>query len=166
MSFLTDFFSRGGRVARGQMNKGMDQVEDATFESTVKQTVRDMRAELAKTINASAMAMSNHNRLESEYVKYVRQSEEWVARANQALDAGQEELARKALQKKSESDEQVRSMQPGVEAARNASEQLTSFDQIGHEVAGQAEYVILIFGAHVLQRTEVVEGDGGLAVPG
>ena len=124
MSFLTDFFSRGGRVARGQMNKGMDQVEDATFESTVKQTVRDMRAELAKTINASAMAMSNHNRLESEYVKYARQSEEWLGRANQALDAGQEELARKALQKKGESDEQVRSMQSGVEAARNASEQL------------------------------------------
>jgi len=124
MGFFTDLFSRSSRVARGKVNAGMDSVEDATFETTVKQTVRDMRTELAKTINASAMAMSNHNGLEAEYQKYVRQSEEWVARANQALDAGNEELAKKALAKKAESDEQIRSMQQGVESARNASEQL------------------------------------------
>lgn len=124
MGFFSDLFSRSGRVARGKVNSGLDTLEDATFETTVKQTVRDMRAELVKTINASAMAMSNHNRLEAEYQKYVRQSEEWVGRANQALDAGNEELARKALAKKAESDEQIRSMQSGVDAARNASEQL------------------------------------------
>lgn len=124
MGFFSDFFSRGGRVARGQMNKSMDNVEDATFEATVRQTVRDMRTELGKTINASAMAMSNHNRLEAEYNKYVRQSEEWFGRANQALDGGNEDLAKKALAKKAEADEQVRAMQPGVEAARNASENL------------------------------------------
>src|SRR4051794_18552504 len=124
MGFFNDLFSRSGRVARGKVNAGMDSIEDANFETTVKQTVRDMRTELAKTINASAMAMSNHNRLEAEYQKYVRQSEEWVARANQALDAGNEELAKKALAKKAESDEQIRSMQQGVESARNASEQL------------------------------------------
>ena len=124
MGFFKDFFSRGGRVARGQLSKGMDQIEDATFEATLRQTVRDMRAELAKTINASAMAMSNHNRLEAEYTKYVRQSEEWLGRANQALDAGNEDLAKKALAKKSEADQQVNSMKPGVESARGASEQL------------------------------------------
>jgi phage shock protein A len=124
MGFLKDIFGRGGRVVRGQVNQGLDTIEDATFESTVKQTVRDMREELTKTINASAMAMSNHNRLEAEYMKYVRQSEEWFARANQALDAGNEELARKALAKKSETDQQVNSMKPGVESARGASEQL------------------------------------------
>jgi len=124
MGFFNDLFSRSGRVARGKVNAGLDTIEDAAFETTVKQTVRDMRGELVKTINASAMAMSNHNRLEAEYQKYVRQSEEWVGRANQALDAGNEELAKKALAKKAESDEQVRSMQPGVDSARNASEQL------------------------------------------
>lgn len=124
MGFFSDLFSRGGRVARGQANKTMDNVEDATFEATVRQTVRDMRTELTKTINASAMAMSNHNRLEAEYQKYVRQSEEWFGRANQALDAGNEDLAKKALARKAECDEQVRSMQSGVDSARNASEQL------------------------------------------
>lgn len=126
MGFFSDLFSRSGRVVRGQANKGMDNVEDATFEATVRQTVRDMRTDLAKTINASAMAMSNHNRLEAEYNKYARQAEEWFGRANQALDAGNEELARKALAKKAEADEQVRSMQSAVDSARSASEQLKS----------------------------------------
>src|SRR3954452_9845149 len=107
MGIFSDIFGRGGRVVRGQVNQGIDHVEDATFEATVKQTVRDMRGELAKTINASAMAMSNHNRLEAEYDKYVRQSEEWFGRANQALDAGNEDLAKKALVRKTEADEQV-----------------------------------------------------------
>ncbi|HYK58988.1 MAG TPA: PspA/IM30 family protein [Bryobacteraceae bacterium] len=124
MGFFRDIFSRGGRVARGQVNKGMDQIEDATFESTVKQTVLDMRTELSKTVSASAEAMANHNRLEAEYSKYAQQSQEWLGRANQALDAGNEELAKKALAKKAECDQQVNSMKTGVEAARNASEAL------------------------------------------
>jgi phage shock protein A len=124
MGFLSEIFGRSGRVVRGQLNQGMDQVEDATFESTVKQTVRDMRADLVKTINASAMAMSNHNRLEAEYQKYVQDSEQWLARANQALDAGNEDLAKKALARKAESDQQLAQMKTGVEAARNASESL------------------------------------------
>jgi phage shock protein A len=124
MGFLSDFFSRGGRVARGQMNKGMGSIEDATFESTVKQTVLDMRTELGKTISASAEAMANHNRLEAEYAKYAQQSQEWFARANQALDAGNEDLAKKALGKKAECDQQLASMKTGVDAARAASESL------------------------------------------
>ena len=124
MAFFSDFFSRGGRVARGQANKGMDHIEDATFEATVRQTVRDMRAELAKTISASAEAMANHNRLEAEYSKYGQQSQEWLGRAHQALDAGNEELAKKALAKKAESDQQLTSMKTGIDAARGASESL------------------------------------------
>ncbi len=124
MGFLSDLFNRGGRVVRGQANAGMSAVEDATFEATVKQTVADMRTELNNAVKASAMAMSNHNRLEAEYQKYVRQSQEWKDRASQALDAGNEDLARKALAKKAESDRQVASMQPSVDSARQASETL------------------------------------------
>src|ERR1043165_624992 len=104
MGFLSDLFGRAGRVARGQANQGMDVVEDATFEATVKQTVADMKTELNRVVQASAMALSNYNRLDAEYQKYSRQSQEWKDRASQALDAGNEDLARKALAKKSESD--------------------------------------------------------------
>jgi len=126
MAFLSDLFHRGGRVVRGQANQGMTAIESATFEATVKQTVADMRTELNNAVRASAMAMSNHNRLEAEYQKYVRQSQEWKDRANMALDAGNEDLAKKALAKKAESDKQVASMQASVDSARQASETLKS----------------------------------------
>jgi phage shock protein A len=124
MAFFSEIFGRVGRVARGQANAGVDVLEDATFEATVKQTVADMRTELNKVVQASASAMSNYNRLDAEYQKYVRQSQEWKDRAGQALDAGNEDLAKKALAKKGECDQQVASMQTAVTSAQATSEKL------------------------------------------
>ena len=129
MAFLNDFFGRIGRVARGQANAGVDVLEDATFEATVRQTVADMRTELNNVVRASASAMSNYNTLDAEYQKYVRQSEEWKGRANMALDAGNEDLARKALAKKAECDQQVASMKTAVDNAQATSEKLKA--QVG-----------------------------------
>src|SRR5215470_1339980 len=124
MAFLSDIFGRMGRVARGTANAGVDAMEDATFEATVKQTVADMKTELNKVVQASAVAMSNYNRLDAEYQKYVRQSQEWKDRANTALDANNEDLAKKALAKKAECDQQVNSMQQAVTQAQQTSEKL------------------------------------------
>ncbi|HLH20515.1 MAG TPA: PspA/IM30 family protein [Bryobacteraceae bacterium] len=124
MAFLSDIFARVGRVARGQANAGVDVLEDATFEATVKQTVADMKSELNKVVQASAVAMSNYNRLDAEYQKYVRQSQEWKDRANMALDANNEDLARKALAKKAEADKQVAALQTSVAQAQQASDKL------------------------------------------
>jgi len=126
MAFFSDIFNRAGRVARGRANEGMNAIEDANFESTVRQTVADMKTELNNVVRSSAMAMSNYNQLDAEYQKYVKQSQEWKARAGQALDAGNEELAKKALAKKAESDKQIASLQTSVESARGASESLKS----------------------------------------
>src|SRR5580698_5786458 len=124
MAFLSDLFGRAGRVARGQANQGMNVIEDATFEATVNQTVADMKTELNNVVRASAMGMSNYNRLDAEYQKYVRQSQEWKDRAGQALDAGNEDLAKKALAKKAESDKQIASLQTAIDSARKASDSL------------------------------------------
>ena len=124
MAFFSDIFNRAGRVARGQVNAGMSSIEDANFETTVRQTVADMKGELNKVVQSSAMAMSNYNQLDAEYQKYVRQSKEWKDRAGLALDAGNEDLAKKALAKKAESDKQVASLQAAIDSARQASEAL------------------------------------------
>ena len=121
MPFLSDIFARLGRVARGQANQGVDAIEDATFEATVRQTVADMKTELNNVVRASASAMSNYNQLDGEYQKYLKQSQEWKDRANQALDAGNEDLAKKALAKKAESDRQVASLQTAIESAKQAA---------------------------------------------
>jgi phage shock protein A len=124
MAFFSELFGRAGRVARGEVNSGMSAIEDATFESTVRQTVADMKTELNNVVRASASAMSNYNQLDAEYQKYVKQSQEWKDRANQALDGGNEDLAKKALAKKAESDRQVASLQGAIDSAKQASESL------------------------------------------
>jgi phage shock protein A len=124
MAFLSDLFGRMGRVARGEANQGVGVIEDATFEATVNQTVADMKNDLNNVVRASAVAMSNYNRLDAEYQKYVRQSQEWKDRAGMALDAGNEDLARKALAKKAECDQQVASMKTAVDSAQAASDKL------------------------------------------
>src|SRR5579872_5416302 len=129
MAFLTDVFSRLGRVGRGQVNQGVGAIEDATFEATINQTVADMKTELNNVVRASAVAMSNYNRLDAEYQKYVRQSQEWKDRAGVALDAGKEDLAKQALAKKAECDRQVASMKTAVDQAQATSEKLKS--QVG-----------------------------------
>lgn len=135
MGFFSDIFSRAGRVTRGQVNSGMSAVEDATFENTVRQTVADMKTELNNVVRSSAMAMSNYNQLDAEYQKYVKQSQEWKARAGQALDAGNEDLAKKALAKKAESDKQVASLQTAVEQAQKASDSLkTQVTDLKHKI--------------------------------
>jgi phage shock protein A len=106
------------------VNAGMNTIEDATFETTVQQTVADMKTELNNVVRSSASAMSNYNQLDAEYQKYVKQSQEWKDRASHALDAGNEDLAKKALAKKAESDRQIASLQAAIDSAKQASESL------------------------------------------
>ena len=135
MAFFSEIFNRAGRVARGQVNAGMSSIEDANFETTVRQTIADMKGELNKVVQSSAMAMSNYNQLDAEYQKYVRQSKEWKDRAGLALDAGNEDLAKKALAKKAESDRQVASLQAAIDSARQASESLkTQVSDLKHKI--------------------------------
>src|ERR1035441_1547415 len=124
MAFLSDLFGRMGRIARGKANQGVGAIEDATFEATVNQTVADMKNDLNNVVRASAVAMSNYNRLDAECQKYVRQSQLFKDRAAMALHAGNEDLARKALAKKAESDEQVAFMKAAVDSAQATSEKL------------------------------------------
>ena len=48
MGLFGNLFTRSTRVVKGQMNTAMDSIEDATFESTLQQTVRDLKEELNK----------------------------------------------------------------------------------------------------------------------
>lgn len=119
-----DYFSRGGRVVRGKANAAMDAIEDANFETTIKQTVKDMKAELRKLVNSSADAVANATRLERQHAKILAQSEDWKKRAKLALKGGNEDLARKALAKKKEYDSEAQKLAPSAEGAKKISETL------------------------------------------
>mgnify|MGYP001207452943 CR=1 FL=1 len=130
-----DWFSRGGRVARGKANAAMDSIEDANFETTIQQTVRDMKGELRKLVNSSADAVANATRLERQHQKILQQSEDWKNRAKTALQSGSEDLARKALMKKKEFDQEAAGLKPSVDSAKKVADTLKArIDQLKERI--------------------------------
>lgn len=131
-----DFFSRGGRVVRGKANAAMDAIEDATFETTIKQTVQDMKSELRKLVNSSADAVANATRLERQHQKVLTQADDWKRRAKTALKGGNEDLARKALMKKKEFESEASKLEPSVTSAKSVAGKLKSrIDQLKQRIS-------------------------------
>ena len=112
------------RVSKGKLNQGVDKLEDATFESTLRQSIRDMEDQLHRVIRSAADAMSNCNRLEAEYGKFLEQSKDWEGKARKALLAGNEDLARKALAKKTECEQQAATLKDAVDQGVAARDKL------------------------------------------
>ncbi len=133
---MSGLFNRLSRVFKGKAHQGMDVLEDATFETTLKQTIRDMETELNNVIKASAEAMSNHNRLVAEYEKNKDAAADWKQKAVKALEAGNEALAKKALAKKGECDRLAQSMEKGVADADAVRAKLKSqVDMLRNKIA-------------------------------
>jgi phage shock protein A len=117
-------FGRLFRIGKGKAHQGVEALEDATFETTLKQTIRDMETDLERMVRASAQALSEHNRLENQYAGFQQQAEEWKEKAKKALGAGREDLASKCLSQKQECDSKISELQSAVEQSREAKERL------------------------------------------
>ena len=133
---MSGLFNRLSRVFKGKAHQGVDMLEDATFETTLKQTIRDMETELNQVIKASAEAMSNHNRLVAEYERNQESALDWKQKAVKALEAGNEPLAKKALAKKGECDRLAKSMERSVaDAAEVRTKLKTQVDMLRNKIA-------------------------------
>ena len=120
MAFLSRFFrTRWAGWLAGRRTPGVDALEDATFEATVKadRCRYEDRAE-----QSGARLRHGDEQLQPPATRSTRstcaRAQEWKDRAGMALDAGNEDLAKKALAKKAECDQQVNSMKLSVEQAQ------------------------------------------------
>ena len=92
----------------------------------MRQTIADMKTDLRKMVNASADALANATRLQRQHEKLVGQADEWKGKAKHALEAGREDLARKALARRNDFEGQAKALAPQVEQSRRLSESLKS----------------------------------------
>jgi phage shock protein A len=95
-------FGRINDIFKANVNDALDNMEDP--EKMIKQMVIEMQEAVAKATSGLATAMAQEKKLERDYNTYLKASQDWEQKATQALSAGNEELARKALAKKAESD--------------------------------------------------------------
>jgi phage shock protein A len=83
------------------LNAMIDRAEDP--EKMVEEFLRQMRAELSEARAATAMAMADETRLRSQYERNKAETDDWQHKAELAVQSDDDELAREALLRKSNS---------------------------------------------------------------
>jgi phage shock protein A len=93
-------FSRVSDIITANLNALLDRAEDP--EVLLAQVVREMEAGIATGRRSAAVAIAAERRLQREWDDHRAQADHWTGRARDALAAGREDLARRALARKHE----------------------------------------------------------------
>jgi phage shock protein A len=91
-------FDRVGRLVRANVNDMVSKAEDP--EKILEQALMDMQEDLINMKQAVATAIAAQRRSQQQYENNLKEADNWQARAQLALQKGNEELAREALVRK------------------------------------------------------------------
>ena len=91
-------FDRITRLIKANLNDLVSKAEDP--EKILEQAILDMQEDLVQLRQAVAQAIATQKRSEQQYNQNQSQPNQWEARAKLALQKGDENLAREALQRK------------------------------------------------------------------
>ncbi len=100
-------FQRLSDLLKSNVNDLIDKAEDP--EKMVKQIIIDMQKELSKATQALGQAKASERIAQKQYNDAVKTSQSWEEKAKCAIEAGNEELAKKALANKVKADNDVAS---------------------------------------------------------
>jgi len=115
-------FGRITDIFKANVNDLLDKAEDP--EKMIKQMVLEMEEAVNKATIAVGQAIANEKTLERQYNKNTADMNEWQNRAVQALNAGREDLARQALERKNTIQKNVSDLERMLGEARTSSTQL------------------------------------------
>lgn len=102
-------FSRIGDVLKANINDLIDRAEDP--EKMVKQIILELQKEVNQATQAMGKAMASERIAKRQLDTAVKTSADWEAKAKAALNAGEVDLAKKALSHKVKADEDVKQYQ-------------------------------------------------------
>ncbi len=112
-------FKRISDIISANLNELTEGFEDP--EKMLKQAVREMEETIAEVTNQTAKAMANETTLSRELERNRAQQQQWQARAEKAVEEGNDNLARKAIGRKKEHEQLVTALDDQLEAAQEAS---------------------------------------------
>ena len=105
-------FNRLSDLLRANINDLIDKAEDP--EKMVKQIILDMEEQLRQATQSMGTAMGSLNQVKKQLAGVQEQSAGWEQKAKTALAAGNEDLAKQALENKVKSDNMVAQYQTMV----------------------------------------------------
>lgn len=115
-------FGRIADIFKANVNDALDRAEDP--EKMIKQMVIEMEESINKTTLSVAQAVANEKGLFRKMEKAKRDAEEWEQKAVQALQAGREDLAKSALEKKNIATKNYTDLQPIHQQAKTTADKL------------------------------------------
>jgi phage shock protein A len=101
-------FSRISNMFKAKVNDTLDNMEDPIL--LLDQKVRDMEENLNKAKLSSAQILGNVHEIEKKMVIAKKESEEYDEKVKLALAKGNEDLAKRALQRKLDADKKYESL--------------------------------------------------------
>ena len=115
-------FSRLGTLIRSNINELINKAEDP--EKMLNQVLVDMKQQLVEAKKQVAVAIADEKRIKKQYEQAQAKAADWEKKAMLAIRAGDENLARAALQRKAEHDEVAEALREQWEAQKASVEQL------------------------------------------
>lgn len=94
---------RLSRLLRANVNEALDRAEDP--ELMLDQMLRDMETNIAAARSQVASMIAQEKELEADLREVTELSGEWQSKAEAAVQAGKDDLAREALRRKKDNDE-------------------------------------------------------------
>ena len=115
-------FSRMTDILKSNINEALDRAEDP--EKMIRQMVREMEEAVGKATASVGTAVANQKRLERQCKEKEDQVNEWQGKAECAVEAGQDDLARRALERKGVLLQATQELKPALEESQQAADQL------------------------------------------
>ena len=107
---------------KANANDALDRAEDPI--KMMKLAIAEMELSISKSTEALAKAMGNHKNLKTKLEAFQAESLSWYGKAAQAIKTGNEDLGKKALEKKALVDAQIDQYTNLVEHSGATVEQL------------------------------------------
>jgi phage shock protein A len=115
-------FARVTDIFKANVNDMLDKAEDP--EKMIKQMVIEMEEAVGKATMAIGSAIANEKMLQKQVEDKKKGVDEWSKKAVQAVNAGRDDLAKQALEKKNSYTKASNDLEPLLVEARNTSTNL------------------------------------------
>lgn len=115
-------FSRLSNIVKAKANNAIDEMENPI--ELLDQKIRDMEESLNTAKLSSAQILGNVHEIEKKMDEAERESMDFDEKVKLAVSKGNEELAKKALQKKLEADKTYKGLKSSYEEAASKAEKV------------------------------------------
>jgi phage shock protein A len=117
-------FTRMSNMIKGKVNSTLDEIENPV--ELLDQKLRDMDEQFSKAKLSSAQILGNVHEIEKKLTIAKNESDDYDQKVKLALSKGNEDLAKRALVKKVETDKKVTSLQASYDNSKVQADTLKS----------------------------------------